>query len=98
MANLLNMCLCGGIFLVLLFEARGQRRASRMSEGRPSDGKSNPEIMGRLGSFSEPKLSNAIQALFSTFTSDYKLCRASDIPVARITDEQIVQRFDHYVK
>ena len=38
MANLLNMRLCGGTFLVLLFEARGQRRASRMSEGRPADG------------------------------------------------------------
>lgn len=95
MANLLNMRLCGGTFLVLLFEARGQRRASRMSEGRPSDGKSNPEIMGRLVRSVNLDFRMPSGRSFSTFTSDYKLCRASDTPVAGITDEQIVQHFDH---
>ena len=39
MAEFENMRLCGGTFLVLLFEAKGQRRNSRMGEGRSSDGK-----------------------------------------------------------
>lgn len=98
MANLLNMRLCGGTFLVLLFEARGQRRASRMSEGRPGDGKSNPEVMARLVRSVNPDFQMPSGRSFNTFTSDYKLCRTSDTPAAGITDEQIVQRFDHQVK
>ncbi len=98
MANLLNMRLCGGTFLVLLFEARGQRRASRMSEGRPGDGKSNPEIMGRLVRSVNPGFQMPSGRSFNTFTSNYKLCRTSDTPAAGLTDEQIVQQFDHNVK
>lgn len=98
MANLLNMRLCGGTFLVLLFEARGQRRASRMSEGRPADGKSNPEIMTRLVRSVNPDFQMPSGRSFNTFTSDYKLCRTSDTPAAGLTDEQIVQQFDHTVK
>lgn len=98
MANLLNMRLCGGTFLVLLFEARGQRRASRMSEGRPGDGKSNPEVMARLVRSVNPDFQMPSGRSFNTFTSDYKLCRTSDTPAAGLTDEEIVQRFDHQVK
>lgn len=68
-----NMRLCGGTFLVLLFEARGTRRNSRMGEGRMSDGKSNTEIFKRLIYATNPYFQMPSGRSFNTFTSDYKI-------------------------
>ena len=87
--------LCGGTFLVLLLEAKGQRRVARSTGGRPSDSKSNPEIFGRLVyftnlSFVMPESGRS----FATFTSDYKMCRKSDSPVAMLTDNMVISNFN----
>lgn len=93
-----KMRLCGGTFLVLLFEARGARRNSRVSEGRTSDGKSNPEVFGRLIRSTNPDFKMPSGRSFNTFTSDYKLCRSSDTPAASLTDESVIRQFDNIVK
>ena len=80
MAKYENMRLCEGTFLVLLFEAKGQRRNSRMGEGRSSDGKSNPEIFSNLVLTVNPKFQMPSGRSFNTFTSDYKLGRSSGSP------------------
>lgn len=98
MAEYENMRLCGGTFLVLLFEAKGQRRNSRMGEGRSSDGKSNPEIFSNLVLAVNPKFQMPSGRSFNTFTSDYKLCRSSDSPSAGLTNELLIRQFDNDIK
>lgn len=98
MAEYENMRLCGGTFLVLLFEAKGQRRNSRMGEGRSSDGKSNPEIFSSLVLTVNPKFQMPSGRSFNTFTSDYKLCRSSDSSSAGLTNELLIRLFDNDVK
>ena len=93
-----DMRLCGGTFLVLLLEAKGQRRNSRVGEGRSSDGKSNPEIFKRLVQMVNPEFQMPSGRSFNTFTSDYKLCRSSDSPSAGLTDSVLVQQFDDVIK
>lgn len=90
--------LCGGTFLVLLFEAKGQRRTARTGNGRPSDKKSNPEIFGSLVKFTNPDFIMPEGRSFGTFTSDYKLCRKSDSPAAMLTDSIIVHNFDQRMR
>ena len=97
MDNQNKIRLCGGTFLVLLFEAKGQRRASRARNGRPSDKKSNPEIFGSLVKFTNPDFVMPDGRTFATFTSDYKLCRKSDSPVAMLTDDEIIRSFDYAI-
>lgn len=66
-----------------------------MSEGRPSDGKSNPEVMARLVLSVNPDFQRPsgvhlpLSINFAEFLTP---------PAARLTDEEIVQRFDHNVK
>lgn len=98
MDNQNKMRLCGGTFLVLLFEAKGQRRVSRAGNGRPSDKKSNPEIFGSLVKFANPDFVMPEGRTFGTFTSDYKLCRKSDSPAAMLTDSTIVHNFDQRMR
>lgn len=93
-----KMRLCGGTFLVLLLESKGQRRNSRMREGRSSDGKSNPEIFSYLVRMVNPDFQMPMGRSFNTFTSDYKLCRSSDNPTACLTDDIIIQKFDNLIK
>lgn len=93
-----NMRLCGGTFLVLLFEARGTRRNSRMGEGRMSDGKSNTEIFKRLIYATNPYFQMPSGRSFNTFTSDYKNCRKSDTVSVNLTDDSVIQQFDAAVK
>ena len=98
MANYENMRLCGGTFLVLLFEAKGQRRNTRVGEGRSSDGKSNPDIFKNLVRTVNPKFQVPSGRSFNTFTSDYKLCRSSNSPSAGLTDAFLINQFDHDIK
>lgn len=98
MAEYKNMRLCGGTFLVLLFEAKRQRRNSRIGEGRPSDGKSNPEIFSCLVRMVNKDFQMPSGRSFHTFTSDYKLCRSSDSPSAGLTDELLIRQFDNDIK
>lgn len=93
-----NMRLCGGTFLVLLLEAKGQRRNSRVGDGRTSDGKSNPEVFSNLVLIVNPKFQMPSGRSFNTFTSDYKLCRSSDSPAVCLTDEMVVRKFDDDIK
>lgn len=98
MAQYENMRLCGGTFMVLLLEAKGQRRNTRMGEGRSSDGKSNPEIFRNLILAVNPNFQIPAGRSFNTFTSDYKLCRSSDSPAVRLTDELLIEKFDNDIK
>lgn len=93
-----NLQLCGGTFLVLLFEAKGQRRAARTENGRPSDKISNPEIFGSLVKFTNPDFIMPEGRSFGTFTSDYKLCRKSDSPASILNDEEVIHRFDTAIR
>lgn len=93
-----NIRLCGGTFLILLFEARGTRRNSRMGEGRFSDGKSNTEIFKRLIYATNPEFQMPSGRSFNTFTSDYKNCRKSDTVSVNLTDDSVIQKFDAIVK
>lgn len=93
-----NIRLCGGTFLVLLFDAKGNRRVTRKN-GRPGDGKNNPEIFASLlkvtiDDFEMPSSGRS----FNTFTSDYKLCRKSDVPSVNITDIDNIKLFDRKVR
>ncbi len=98
MAKYENMRLCGGTFLVLLFEAKKSRRNARAGEGRSSDGKSNPEIFSYLVRMVNKDFQMPSGRSFNTFTSDYKLCRSSDTPAASLTDESYIRQFDTAVK
>lgn len=98
MAQYENMRLCGGTYLVLLLEAKGQRRNTRMGEGRSSDGKSNPDIFRNLILAVNPNFQIPTGRSFNTFTSDYKLCRSSDSPAVGLTDELLIEKFDNDIK
>lgn len=98
MADNIKYRLCGGTFLVLLFESKGRRRVARSTGGRPSDHKNNPEIFGRLVKITNPSFEMPTGRSFSTFTSDYKLCRSSDSPIAMITDDSVIRAFDERIK
>lgn len=95
----IKMRLCGGTFFVLLLEARASRRSSRIREGRPSDGKSNSEILKRLLYLVNTDIEISEQGnSFKTFTSDYKNCRTSDAQYINLTDEYLVNEFDTNIK
>lgn len=98
MANNFELKLCGGTFLVLMLEAKGQRRVARVRVGRSSDNKSNPEIFGILVKLTNPHFILPEGRSFGTFTSDYKLCRKSDSPSALLTDDVIIHEFDKKIK
>ena len=98
MAKKIEMRLCGGTFFVLLLEARGQRRNARVGDGRPTDGKSNPDILGKLVWILNPDFRMPEGRSFATFTSDYKLCKTNDTPAASITDERLIQKFNADIK
>ena len=98
MANLHNMRLCGGTFLVLLLDAKGKRQTTR-GNGRKGDGRNNPDIFASLLKLTITDFIRPTEGrTFNTFTSNYKNCRASDTPSVCLTDKETINLFDRKVR
>lgn len=93
-----NMRLCGGTFLVLLFQAIGERRNARITKGRSSEGKSEPEVFERLVITVIPAFKKPDGNSFNVFTSGYKLCKKRDASSVNLTENWRVEQFDTAVK
>lgn len=98
MANRNKMRLCGGTFLVLLFEAKKKGRRTQYGQGRPSHAMSNSDLFGRLVLTVNPDFKMPSGRSFNTFTTEYKMCRTSDTPSVGLTDEVYVRKFDEDIK
>lgn len=95
MAEGTKMCLCGGTFLVLLYEAK---KKGRKKSSTDSNTMSDSELFTCLVSLINPQIKNEQGGTVRTFASDYKLCRCSDINIAELTNEMLIQKFDNDIK
>lgn len=98
MANQHKMRLCGGTFLVLLFEAKKKGRRTQYGQGRPSSNMSNADLFARLVMTVNPDFKKPSGRSFDTFTTEYKMCRMNDTPSVGLTDEVYVSKFDEAIK
>lgn len=98
MAKHENMRLCGGTFLVLLFEAKRKGRRTQYGQGRPSEAMSNPDLFGRLVLTVNPDFKKPSGRSFNTFTTEYKMCRDTDTPYVGLTDDHYVRQFNEGIK
>ena len=98
MAKYENMRLCGGTFLVLLFETKRKGRRTQYRQGRPSESMSNPDLFGQLVLTVNPNFKKPSGRSFSTFTTEYKMCRDTDTPYVGLTDTHYVRQFNDGIK
>lgn len=98
MAKENTMRLCGGTFLVLLFEAKKKGRRTQYGQGRPSNNMSNADLFARLVMTVNPDFKKPSGRSFDTFTTEYKMCRMNDTPSVGLTDGVYVSKFDEAIK
>jgi hypothetical protein len=90
--------LCGGIFLVLLLQARKQRTSARDKYAGGNDGLSDTDILKSLIRIFTPNYEEPYTNTFKKNTSDYKKCTMTSGTYLPFSDVQTISTFDFEVK
>lgn len=89
--------LCGGIFLVLLLQARKQRTAARKNIVGETDGLSDSEVFGNLIRIAFPDFITPAGRSFKTYTSKYKSCQLSTNEYLPFHNTELTDKFDQLI-
>lgn len=90
--------LCGGIFLVLLLQARKQRTSAREKYAGGNDGLNDTDIFLSLIRVFAPTFEEPYSASFKKNTSEYKKCTIASGTYLPFSDAQLISIFDLEVK
>lgn len=90
--------LCGGIFLVLLLQARKQRTSAREKYAGGNDGLNDTDIFQSLIRVFAPTFEEPYSGSFKKNTSDYKKCTIASGTYLPFSDAQLISIFDLEVK
>lgn len=89
--------LCGGIFLVLLLQARKQRTAARKNAAGEKDGLSDSELFQGLIRVAFPDFVTPSGRSFKTYTSSYKSCKLSANEYLPFSSTELTDKFDQLI-
>lgn len=89
--------LCGGIFLVLLLQARKQRTAARKNAAGEKDGLSDSELFENLIRVAFPDFVTPSGRSFKTYTSSYKSCKLSANEYLPFSNTELADNFDQII-
>lgn len=93
-----NQRLCGGIFFVLLQQAKNQRTSARKKTCGDTDGLSDPDMLAELIRVAYPEYEEAPKDSFKTITSSYKSCRVASSAYLPFKKVEIQSAFDEQIK